>query len=208
MYFYKINNVVSTHMKKILVIFAHPAIKKSRIHKRLTDSLKNLHGITVNNLYENYPDFYIDIIKEQQLLIEHDIIVWQHPFYWFSSPAILKEWFDLVLQHGFAYGNKGRSLEGKQVLSVITTGGNKEFYAKEGRNQFTINEFLVPFKQSAKLCLMEYLPPYVIYGSHTITHDDIEIHVSKYKKMLTTLRDEKWENSLIQSVEYFNELID
>jgi glutathione-regulated potassium-efflux system ancillary protein KefG len=72
-------------MKKILVIFAHPAIHKSRIHRRLIDSLKNLNGITVNNLYENYPDFYIDIIKEQQLLIEHDIIVLQHPFYWYSS---------------------------------------------------------------------------------------------------------------------------
>jgi glutathione-regulated potassium-efflux system ancillary protein KefG len=142
------------------------------------------------------------------LLIEHDIIVWQHPFYWYSSPAILKEWFDLVLQHGFAYGIKGRSLEGKQVLTIITTGGNKEFYSKEGRNQFTINEFLVPFRQSANLCLMEYLPPYVIYGSHTISITDIEIHVSKYKKMLTALRDEKWDNSLIKSVEYFNELID
>ena len=195
-------------MKKILVIFAHPAIQKSRIHMRLTDSLKNLHGITVNNLYENYPDFYIDIIKEQQLLIEHDIIVLQHPFYWYSSPAILKEWFDLVLQHGFAYGIKGRSLEGKQVLTIITTGGNKEFYSKEGRNQFTINEFLVPFKQSANLCLMEYLPPYVIYGSHTISIADIEIHATKYKKLLTALRDEKWDNAHIKSVEYFNELID
>jgi glutathione-regulated potassium-efflux system ancillary protein KefG len=55
---------------------------------------------------------------------------------------------------------------------------------------------------------MEYLPPYVIYGSHTISITDIEIHVSKYKKMLTALRDEKWDNSLIKSVEYFNELID
>lgn len=195
-------------MKKILIIFAHPAIQKSRIHRRLTDSLKNLHGITVNNLYENYPDFYIDIIKEQQLLIEHDIIVLQHPFYWYSSPAILKEWFDLVLQHGFAYGEKGHSLDGKQVLSVISTGGNKEVYSKEGRNHYTINEFLVPFRQSANLCYMEYLPPYVIYGSHTLSAIDIENHVAKYKKLMTALRDEKWDENQLKSVEYFNELID
>lgn len=195
-------------MKKILIIFAHPAIQKSRIHQRLTDSIKDLNGITVNNLYENYPDFYIDIIREQQLLIEHDIIVWQHPFYWYSSPAILKEWFDLVLQHGFAYGIKGRNLEGKQVLSVISTGGGKEVYSKEGRNHFTINEFLVPFRQSANLCHMEYLPPYVIYGSHTITHADIEIQASKYKKLLTSLRNEKWDNTQLKSAEYFNDLMD
>ena len=195
-------------MKKILILFAHPAINKSRIHRRLTDSVKNLNGITVNNLYEKYPDFYIDIIQEQQLLIEHDIIVLQHPFYWYSAPAILKEWFDLVLQHGFAYGEKGRSLEGKQVLTVISTGGNKEIYSKEGRNHYTINEFLVPFRQSANLCYMEYLPPYVIYGSHTLSAVDIENHVVKYKKLMTTLRDEKWDDAQLKSAEYFHELID
>jgi glutathione-regulated potassium-efflux system ancillary protein KefG len=195
-------------MKKILIIFAHPAIHKSRIHRRLTESLKNMRGITVNNLYENYPDFYIDIIQEQQLLIEHDLIVWQHPFYWYSSPSILKEWFDLVLQHGFAYGEKGRSLEGKQVLSVISTGGNREVYTKEGRNHFTINEFLVPFKQSANLCRMEYLPPYVIFGSHTLTPPDIENHISRYKKLMIALRDEKVDIAKMKTAEYFNELID
>jgi len=195
-------------MKKILIIFAHPAIQKSKIHRRLTDSLKNVRGITVNNLYENYPDFYFDIIKEQQLLIEHDIIVWQHPFYWYSSPAILKEWFDLILQHGFAYGINGRNLEGKKVLSIISTGGNKDVYSKEGRNRYTINEFLVPFKQSANLCLMEYLPPYVIFGSHTLTGVDIENHVANYKKLLISLRDEKIDRKKIESVEYFNDLLE
>jgi glutathione-regulated potassium-efflux system ancillary protein KefG len=195
-------------MKKILIIFAHPALQKSRIHRRLTDSLKNLHGITVNNLYENYPDFYIDIIREQQLLIEHDIIVWQHPFYWYSSPAILKEWFDLVLQHGFAYGVKGRSLEGKQVLSVISAGGTKEVYSKKGINQYTINEFLVPFKQSANLCRMEYLPPFVIYTSHNLTSDDIEFYTTRYKKLMLALRDEQLDSSQFKSVEYLNDILD
>jgi len=195
-------------MKKILIIFAHPALQKSRIHRRLTDSLKNLHGITVNNLYENYPDFYIDIIREQQLLIEHDIIVWQHPFYWYSSPAILKEWFDLVLQNGFAYGVKGRSLEGKQVLSVISAGGAKELYSKKGSNQYTINEFLVPFKQSANLCRMEYLPPFVIFTSQNLKSEDIEFYSTRYKKLLLALRDEQLDDSQIKSVEYFNDLLD
>lgn len=195
-------------MKKILILFAHPAINKSKIHKRLTDSIKNLHGITVNNLYENYPDFYIDIYREQQLLIENDIIVWQHPFYWYSSPAILKEWFDSVLQHGFAYGIKGKSLEGKLAISIISAGGSKELYSTEGKNHFTINQFLVPFKQSANLCYMEYLPPYVLYNSHALSADDIENHVTKYKKLIIGLRDEQWDDSQLKPTEYFNDLID
>ena len=195
-------------MKKILIIFAHPALPKSKIHKRLTDSVKNEVGITLNNLYENYPDFYLDIIQEQQLLIEHDIIIWQHPFYWYSAPAILKEWFDLVLQHGFAYGENGKNLKGKQVLSVISTGGSKEIYCKEGRNQFTVNEFLIPYKQSANLCLMEYLPPLVIYDAHSLTNYDIDKHASKYKQLLISLRDEEIESKKIKSVEYLNDLVE
>jgi glutathione-regulated potassium-efflux system ancillary protein KefG len=195
-------------MKKILIIFAHPAINKSKIHKRLIDSVATLHGITINNLYEIYPDFYIDIYREQQLLIEHDIIVWQHPFYWYSSPAILKEWFDVVLQHGFAYGIKGKSLEGKLALSIISAGGGKELYSSEGKNNYTINQFLVPFKQSANLCHMGYLPPYVLYNSHALSATDAGNHVTKYKKLIIGLRDEQWDDSQLKPLEYFNDLID
>jgi hypothetical protein len=67
-------------------------------------------AVDISDLYEEYPDFYINVKREQQLLIEHDIIVFQHPFYWYSSPAILKQWEDLVLEFGFAYGPGGTKL--------------------------------------------------------------------------------------------------
>ena len=104
----------------------------------MNESIKDTEGITFHNLYEAYPDFHIDVNREQQLLQEHDIIVWQHPFYWYSSPSLLKEWIDLVLQHGFAYGKKGTALQGKQVLSAITTGGRVEAYQPGGMNEYSI----------------------------------------------------------------------
>lgn len=197
---------LKSNMKNILILFAHPAIEKSRINKVLIETVNDLKGVTINNLYENYPDFYIDVIQEQQLLQLHDIIVWHHPFYWYNSPALLKEWFDLVLQHGFAYGVNGTALEGKQALSVISTGGRQEVYSESGRNHYTINQFLVPFKQSAELCRMHYLPPFVIYGSHTISNKNIKEYAEKYKRLLIHLRDEKIDLKEIQSVEYLNEL--
>lgn len=195
-------------MKKILILFAHPAIKKSRINRKLAEAVQGLKWVTFNDLYENYPDFYIDIVKEQQLLLLHDIIVWHHPFYWYSSPAILKEWFDLVLQHGFAYGENGRALEGKTALSVISTGGSREVYSEEGRNHFNINQFLAPFQQSANLCRMKYLPPFVVHGSHTISDDQINSYAGKYKKLLINLRDEKYRETDFRGIEYLNELTD
>jgi glutathione-regulated potassium-efflux system ancillary protein KefG len=146
--------------------------------------------------------------REQRLLTQHDIIVWHHPFYWYNAPALLKEWMDLVLEHGFAYGMHGRALEGKSVLSVISTGGSKAVYSSEGRNHYTLNQFLVPFRQSANLCRMNYLPPYIVHGSHTIKNDEIEEHALNYRKVLLLLRDNKLSKTDLGKAEYFNNLID
>lgn len=193
-------------MKKVLIIFAHPAFHKSRINKQLINVVKNTEGVTINNLYENYPDFFIDVDKEQKLLTTNDIIIWHHPFYWYSAPALLKEWFDLVLQHGFAYGNYGRALEGKTAISVITTGGRKEVYSEKGKNQFTINQFLAPYKQSANLCRMNYLPPFVVHGSHTISSAEIISQAEQYKKLILALRDEQILFENVELYEYFNDI--
>jgi len=194
-------------MKKILILFAHPAYHKSYINRNLIEGIQNLDGITVNDLYEKYPDFFIDVAAEQKLLLEHDVIVWHHPFYWYSAPAILKEWMDLVLQHGFAYGKMGRALEGKWVMSTVSTGGRKEVYSKTGANQYTINEFLAPFHRSANLCYMEYLPPFVIHGSHLMTADLLNKHIADYKQILIMIRDEKINLNELLKVEYMNDLI-
>ena len=84
--------------------------------------MRTLENVTINDLYEEYPDFFVDVNREQQLLLSHDIIVFQHPFYWYSCPALVKQWEDLVLQHGFAYGAQGSKLIGKWVFTGINAG--------------------------------------------------------------------------------------
>ncbi len=98
---------------RVLILFAHPALEKSRVNRRLAEAVQSLPGVTFNDLYQHYPDLDIDVEREQQLLVAHDVVVMQHPFYWYSSPAIIKEWQDLVLEFGFAYGPGGTALEGK-----------------------------------------------------------------------------------------------
>jgi len=105
---------------RVLILFAHPALEKSRVNRRLIAAVQDLENVTINDLYEQYPDFYIRVKREQELLLSHDVIVFQHPFYWYSCPALVKQWEDLVLQYGFAYGKEGTKLEGKWVLTAIT----------------------------------------------------------------------------------------
>lgn len=191
---------------RILILFAHPALQKSRINRALLAAIANLDGVTIHDLYEEYPDLHIDVTREQQLLKEHDIIVWQHPFFWYSSPAILKKWQDLVLEYGFAYGQTGRALHGKKCFSVISTGGVRETYAREGDNHYSMRELLVPFEQTARLCGMDYLPPFVIHGALKIgDRQQLEDHVTKYRQILQALHHNQIQWAQLSRLEYIND---
>ena len=115
----------------ILILFAHPALEKSRVNRRLVDAVRSLDGVTFHDLYEAYPEFDVDVRREQQLLEEHAVVVLQHPLFWYSTPALVKQWEDLVLEHGWAYGASGTALAGKPVLNVVTTGGPERAYSEE-----------------------------------------------------------------------------
>jgi glutathione-regulated potassium-efflux system ancillary protein KefG len=176
-------------MKHVLILFAHPALEKSRINRRLVAAADSLPGVTVHDLYEAYPDFDIDVREEQSLLSENDILVLQHPFFWYSVPPLLKQWIDLVLQHGWAYGSKGTALKGKHVLSAISTGGREEAYQPGGHNRFTMRELLAPVEQTFALCGMEWLPPFCVHGAHGMSGEEVERQAGDYRRMIEALRD-------------------
>ncbi|SMB92922.1 Kef-type potassium/proton antiporter accessory protein, CPA2 family (TC 2.A.37.1) [Hymenobacter roseosalivarius DSM 11622] len=174
-------------MARILIQFAHPALEKSRVNRRLIAAVESLDFVTVNDLYEQYPDFDIDVQREQELLLAHEYVVLHHPFYWYSSPAMIKQWEDLVLEHGWAYGRTGNALAGKHMLNAITTGGRQEAYQETGSNRYTIQQLLAPFEQTARLCKMQYLPPFVVHGSLRITDEEIDAAAIRYRDLLTLL---------------------
>lgn len=89
---------------KVLINVVHPNLESSsRVNKSLLNIIKNQPSITINNLYEKYPDFKIDV-KRARIIIKSWCNNFQFPMYWLSSPALLKEWFDVVLEYNFAYG--------------------------------------------------------------------------------------------------------
>jgi glutathione-regulated potassium-efflux system ancillary protein KefG len=193
-------------MAAVLILFAHPALEKSRVHVQLIKQATDVPGVTVRDLYEIYPDFDIDVTKEQDLLLQHDVIIWQHPFYWYSAPALIKQWEDLVLEHGWAYGSGGRQLAGKAIFNAISVGGPREAYASTGRNRFTIKQFLAPFDQTAYVCGMRFLPPFVVHGTHRLVRPDIETYAIQYRQLLVALTEDRIPETQWQDIAYLNDL--
>ncbi len=194
-------------MRKILILFAHPRYEHSVVNRQLAISVSQSQGVTFHDLYELYPGFDIDIQREQELLTENDIIIWHHPFYWYSCPPLLKQWIDLVLEFNWAYGPHGNVLKGKYIFNVVTTGGTREAYQTGGRNRFTLNQLLAPFDQTAWLCKMIYLPPYSVQGTHRLDADNLKKASTGYKKLLQYLSDETFNPEELQKFELLNDFL-
>lgn len=196
-------------MNKILIVFAHPAFGRSKINAALRKIAEDLEGVTFHDLYASYPEFLIDIVREKELCMTHDVIIFQHPFYWYSTPAIMKEWLDLVLQHGWAYGSDGNALQGKTFLQAITAGGDDSTYKRGGRNKFTIAELTSPFRAMANLCQMKWLPPFAVLGIHRgLSSEKIKNHVEDYRRAIIALRDGTLDRVKVQTYEYLNSDLD
>ncbi len=174
---------------RILVLFAHPSLERSEVNRHLLSASRSIDDVTVVDLYGEYPTFRIDIDREQQRLLEHDVIVFMFPMYWYSTPAILKEWQDLVLEHGWAYGTDGTALHGKLFLCAFTAGGRESAYREQGYNHYTVRELLRPLEQTAVLCGMRYLPPFALFGARSALEEDrVGAHVEQWRRVLDQLK--------------------
>lgn len=172
---------------KVLVIYAHPDPDHSLANRLLIERIIALPHVEVLDLYATYPDFFIDVNQEHQRLLEVDVIVFQHPLYMYSCPALLKEWIDKVLGKGFAFGPES-ALQGKCWRSVITTGGHREAFSAEGYNRYPLSAILQPFELTAALCRMRWIDPLVMYWARHISDAEHRQHADQYVAWLEGLR--------------------
>ncbi len=174
----------------ILILHAHPYPQHSRASRALLDAVADFSDLEVRSLYDLYPDFDIDVEAEQAALARADLVVWLHPIYWYSVPAMLKHWFDVVLTRGWAYGvsegREGRALQGKHCLWIATTGGTASAYADDGVHQFPFEAYEAPIRQTAKFCGMVWTPPLALHGVHVVSEDEITAAVAEFCQRLLT----------------------
>ena len=178
-------------MNRILILYAHPSPHRSEVNQPLFDACQNQEGVTCVDLYGEYPTFNIDICREQRRLIDHDVVIFMYPLYWYSTPSLLKEWQDLVLEYDFAYGHEGKALQDKLFFCTITAGGAEKSYSHSSYNHFTIRELLQPLEQMANITRMHYLPPYTLFGARTAVEEQrLDEHIAGFVQLLSLIREQ------------------
>ena len=146
-------------MSTLILVF-HPHLQNgSRVNARLIAELKaqGEEDIIIRDEYAEYPNFAVNADHEHELLEAADSVILQFPLYWYSSPALLKEWEDRVITAGWAYGG-GHALRGKELKLVVTTGSDAIKYQKD----------------------MEYAKPFLVQGTATITDDALDQAAADY----------------------------
>jgi len=158
---------------KTLIILAHPDINNSNVNKRWeTELIQYPNEIAIHELYKEYPDWNINVEKEQRLLEAHDHIIFQFPLYWYSYPPLLKKWLDDVFTHGWAYGSKGNKLRDKKFGIALSIGDKKENYLPTGSVSFSVDEVITPFKASVKHVGAIVYPHFAVFGSSFQASDE------------------------------------
>lgn len=173
-------------MAKVILYYAHPGHRFSQVNRAMWAASEAVEDLTRVDLYAEYPRQTVEIEREQERLLSHDVIVLQFPLFWYSSPSLVKEWVDLTLERGFAYGEGGDKLAGKWMMLAVTASGSREAYAPEGYQRYPLRAFLTPFEQTARLSRMRFAAPYVLHGA---LGTDPGAHAAGFAKLLGAMRD-------------------
>lgn len=169
-----------------LVLVFHPHLDDaSRVNKRLVEEARrHADEITVVDEYAAYPDFQVDRTREQRLVETADRLVLEFPFYWYSAPALLKQWEDAVLTSDWAYGN-AHALAGKEIQVVTTTGSPADTYTPEGRHHHTMAELLSPFETMVDHIQAKWVKPFIVSGVNGLTDEELDQAAADYVKAIT-----------------------
>jgi len=172
----------------IVVIHAHPYPARSRAGAALLAAVSGLPTVEVRSLYALYPDFDIDAATERGAIGRATALVLLHPLYWYTTPALLKHWFDAVLTKGFAYGEGGTALHGKTCLWAVTTGGDTQAYSAEGRHRHELAAFIPVVEQTARYCGMTWAEPFVVHGAHQVSDAELADAARRFRERVEALQ--------------------
>lgn len=171
---------------KTLIIVAHPEVDNSPTQQFLQASLPKLtnaddqviwHDLTAVLAASNWQrDAELTLLKQAQR------IIWQFPLYWYSAPAILKQWQEAVFTGEVS---QYEFLAGKELGLVVSLGEKLANYQAGAREQFTISEILRPDQAFAQKLGWHYLTPLIIEQFGYLTEGAKQKLLVDYQQYLT-----------------------
>jgi putative NADPH-quinone reductase len=178
----------------ILYVYAHPHSTSLNgfIKQHALAQLARLHSKTqLSDLYDEKFQFTDNINIELEKIAWADHMIFQFPLWWFSMPAILKDWFDRSFLKGFAYDtgktfDKGL-LKGKTASLTITTQSPEAAYQKNGQHAATIEDFLLPIHHTLRFVGITSLKPFIIHGAFDLNTEQANMIVKEYADYLQQL---------------------
>lgn len=151
-------------MKNILVISGHPELTHSVANATILDEVETaLPDVEIRRLDRLYPDGKFNIAAEQKKPAQGRCDCLAVPFFLVWAARINEKWLDEVFVHGFAHGSTAK-LGGKKLILSFTTGAPEELYTVDSFFGHTIEEYLIPFETTARLCNLELLAPVYTCG--------------------------------------------
>ena len=148
----------------------------------------------VEQLHANKTDSFAPDIKEEMNKVNWaDMLIFQFPLYFTGFPAIMKGWIDRVLTPGFAFNPLTNSaydtglLKGKKAMLVTTAGADKDWYTSGGMHG-DIHELLKNITHcTLEFVGLEVLPKHVVYGASSLSEEDGNKELEKYKELILSL---------------------
>lgn len=172
-------------MKKTLVIFAHPYLEHSNSNRELINFYERHQHYAFRDLYEDYPDFHIHAFRERKRIKNYDRIIFQFPLIWFGMPPLLRLWIDEVFDRTWLERPEDNPFLDKEIFILVTTGGKKHSFQKEGRYGFTIEELIGGLIVSLKVFGADIREIRTVYESHKMTKKDI---INEKQQLIAALK--------------------
>ncbi|KRL55546.1 hypothetical protein FC70_GL001147 [Paucilactobacillus oligofermentans DSM 15707 = LMG 22743] len=156
------------------MIVAHPEIDNSTTQQFFKEGLAGFDNYEWHEIKQEF-----EVASERLLLIKADRIVFQFPLYWYSAPAILKQWLDEV------FSVNQLDLSGKELGLVVSTGSPSKDFQAGGTEKYAMSEVLRPYEMLANRMGMKYLTPVVIHQFAYLKETDKQQLLVRYQQYVT-----------------------
>ncbi|UQS81636.1 NAD(P)H-dependent oxidoreductase [Bombilactobacillus folatiphilus] len=162
---------------KTLVIVAHPQLNNSSTQQFLKQGAllaqANWHELSLPMTAS--PEY------ERQLLRQAQRIIFQFPLYWYSEPAVLKQWEERYLSTQFVESELGK----KELGLVVSTGLPRTAFRSGAKAHFGLDQLLVSFQGLARQAQMTWLPIFSIYQFAYMSEQERQLLLMRYQRYLS-----------------------